>query len=179
MENKNVLKGGEFLTRESQAANVFIPEEFSEEQQMIAGMCQDFLEKEIFPNLEQIDKNEPGFMRSFVSKAGELGLLGISVPEEFGGFGQTFVMVIPLLLLILRIQVLARFLFYITEMKKPNKNIYLNLLPENLQAHIASQNLMRVPMLTREKQKQFFLKTENIIFSMVRKCGLPMAALQM
>src|SRR3989339_55624 len=91
MENKNVLKGGEFLTRESQAANVFIPEEFSEEQQMIAGMCQDFLEKEIFPNLEQIDKNEPGFMRSFVSKAGELGLLGISVPEEFGGFGQTFV----------------------------------------------------------------------------------------
>ena len=91
MENKNVLKGGEFLTRESQAANVFIPEEFSEEQQMIAGMCQDFLEKKIFPNLEQIDKNEPGFMRSFVSKAGELGLLGISVPEEFGGFGQTFV----------------------------------------------------------------------------------------
>ncbi|HOT88969.1 MAG TPA: acyl-CoA dehydrogenase family protein, partial [Bacteroidales bacterium] len=90
MEN-NVLKGGEFLLKESKAANVFIPEEFDEEQKMISGMCQDFLEKEVLPNLERIDSMEKGLMRSLVAKSGELGLLGISVPEEYGGFGQSFV----------------------------------------------------------------------------------------
>lgn len=90
MEN-NVLKGGEFLLKESKAANVFIPEEFDEEQKMISGMCQDFLEKEVLPNLEKIDSMEKGLMRSLVAKSGELGLLGISVPEEYGGFGQSFV----------------------------------------------------------------------------------------
>ena len=91
MDNKMVLKGGEFLLKESKAADVFILEEFDEEQKMIAGMCQDFLEKEVFPNLDKIDGMEPGLMRSLVAKSGELGLLGISVPEEFGGFGQSFV----------------------------------------------------------------------------------------
>ncbi|MBI5217750.1 MAG: acyl-CoA dehydrogenase family protein [Bacteroidia bacterium] len=91
MENKKVLKGGEFLICESVAADIFILEEFSEEQKMIAGMCQDFLDKEVFPVLDKIDGMEPGLMRSLVAKAGELGLLGISVPEEYGGFGQSFV----------------------------------------------------------------------------------------
>jgi len=86
-----VLKGGEFLLKESNAADVFILEELNEEQKMIAGMCQDFLEKEVFPNLDKIDGMEPGLMRSLVAKSGELGLLGISVPEEYGGFGQSFV----------------------------------------------------------------------------------------
>jgi len=58
---------------------------------MIAGMCQDFLDKEVFPNIAKIDSQEPGLMRSLISKSGELGLLGISVPEEYGGFGQSFV----------------------------------------------------------------------------------------
>jgi alkylation response protein AidB-like acyl-CoA dehydrogenase len=91
MENKKVLKGGEFLLIQSKAADVFIPEEFDEEQKMIAGMCRDFLEKEVTPNLDKIDNMEPGLMRSLVAKSGELGLLGISVPEEYGGFGQSFV----------------------------------------------------------------------------------------
>lgn len=91
MENKYVLKGGEFLISKSKAEDVFIPEEFNEEQKMIAGMCQDFLEKEIFPFLDNIDKQEPGLMKSLIAKAGELGLLGISIPEEYGGFGQSFV----------------------------------------------------------------------------------------
>jgi len=91
MDNNKVLKGGEFLLKESKAADVFILEEFDEEQKMIAGMCQDFLEKEVFPNLDKIDGMEPGLMRSLVAKSGELGLLGISVPEEYGGFGQSFV----------------------------------------------------------------------------------------
>jgi alkylation response protein AidB-like acyl-CoA dehydrogenase len=91
MENKKVLKGGEYLLVESKAADIFISEEFDEEQQMILGMCQDFLKKEVFPNLDKIDSMEPGLMKSLVQKSGELGLLGISVPEEYGGFGQSFV----------------------------------------------------------------------------------------
>jgi len=91
MKNNKVLGGGEFLLTKSKALDVFIPEEFDEEQKMIAGMCQDFLEKEVFPNLNRIDSMEPGLMRSLVSKAGELGLMGISIPDEYGGFGQSFV----------------------------------------------------------------------------------------
>ncbi len=89
MENLNFLKGGEFLTKD--VDDIFIPEEFNEEQKMIADTCQDFLDKEVFPILDRIDSMEPGLMRSLVSKAGELGLLGISVPEEYMGFGQSFV----------------------------------------------------------------------------------------
>ncbi len=91
MKNTKVLKGGEFLVSESVAEEVFISEEFSEEQNMIAGMCRDFLKQEVLPNLNRIDSMEPGYMRSIISKSGEVGLLGISIPEEYGGFGQSFV----------------------------------------------------------------------------------------
>jgi alkylation response protein AidB-like acyl-CoA dehydrogenase len=91
MEVKNHLKGGEFLIHDTKLSSSFIPEEYSEEQRMIIGMCEDFLEKEIYPNLDRIDEKENGLMRSLISKAGELGLLGLSVPEEYGGYGQSFV----------------------------------------------------------------------------------------
>ena len=91
MDNKYVLKGGEFLVSPTKAEDVFIPEDFNEEQKMIAETCGDFLEKEIYPVLDKIDSQQPGLMRDIISKAGELGLLGISVPEEYGGFGQSFV----------------------------------------------------------------------------------------
>ncbi len=91
MENKNLVKGGEFLTRDFAPDEIFIPEEFDEEQKMVAQTCEDFLEAEVFPNLDRIDKKEKGLMRSLIEKAGELGLLAISVPEEFEGFGQSFV----------------------------------------------------------------------------------------
>ncbi len=90
MEKKEPLKGGEFLVKMTSAKEVFIPEEFDEEQLMIAQTCEDFLESEIFPNLERIDSQEAGLMKSLVSKAGELGLLGISIPEEYDGFDQSF-----------------------------------------------------------------------------------------
>ncbi|MCF8398123.1 MAG: acyl-CoA dehydrogenase family protein [Bacteroidales bacterium] len=90
MEKKEPLKGGEFLVKKTEAKDVFIPEEFNEEQLMIAQTCEDFLESEIFPNLDRIDAQEPGLMRSLISKAGELGLLGISIPEEYEGFDQSF-----------------------------------------------------------------------------------------
>jgi alkylation response protein AidB-like acyl-CoA dehydrogenase len=88
---KTSLNGGEFLIRETEAHQVFIPEEFTEEQQMIADTCRDFLKTEIHPRLEEIDKaKSPDLMSSLMDKAGELGLLGTAVPEEYGGFGMNF-----------------------------------------------------------------------------------------
>ncbi|MCX6268357.1 MAG: acyl-CoA dehydrogenase family protein [Bacteroidetes bacterium] len=91
MENKKVLKSGEFLVDEIQSNDIFIPEQFDEEQKMIAQTIQDFLETELYPNIEQIDSPDINLMKSTLKKAGELGLMGISIPEEYGGFGQSFV----------------------------------------------------------------------------------------
>ena len=85
------LKGGEFLIRETEAKDVFIPEQFNEEQLMIAQTCTDFLAKEVWPNLDKIDAQEPGLMVSLLDKAAELGLLGLNVPEQYGGFEKDFV----------------------------------------------------------------------------------------
>ncbi|HNW73433.1 MAG: acyl-CoA dehydrogenase family protein [Bacteroidales bacterium] len=91
MEQKKVLKSGEFLVDEIAASDVFIPEEFDEEQKMIAQTCQDFLDTELYPNLDQIDTPDVSLMKTILKKAGDLGLMGISIPEEYGGFGQSFV----------------------------------------------------------------------------------------
>lgn len=88
---KNVLKGGEWLIKESSPFDTFIPEEFSEEQKMIRDMCDQFLNVEVFPNLERIDSLEPGLMKSLVTKAGDQGLLATAFPEEYGGLGKDFV----------------------------------------------------------------------------------------
>ena len=91
MEKEKAIKGGAFMVQETRHTDVFIPEEFDEEQRMIAQTCQDFLDTEVFPILDRIDSQEEGLMAELLTKAGELGLLGISVAEEFDGFGQTFV----------------------------------------------------------------------------------------
>ncbi|MEE4115604.1 MAG: acyl-CoA dehydrogenase family protein [Marinilabiliaceae bacterium] len=91
MESSNVLKSGEFLVREVDPANVFIPEEYDEEQQMIAQTCKDFLDAEVYPQLDNLDKGDRELMLELLKKSGELGLMGISIPEQFGGFGQSFV----------------------------------------------------------------------------------------
>ncbi len=88
---KAVLKGGEWLVKESSAAETFVAEQFGEEQLMIRDMCNQFLEAEVYPNLDRIDDLEPGLMKSLVTKAGEQGLLSTSFPEEFGGLGKDFV----------------------------------------------------------------------------------------
>ncbi|MDN4165604.1 acyl-CoA dehydrogenase family protein [Cytophagales bacterium LB-30] len=90
-KEKTMPKGGEFLIKETAAANIFIPEEWTEEQKMIAQTCRDFLEAEVFPRLDEIDSmKNPELMPSLLDKAGELGLLGTSVPEQYGGFGMNF-----------------------------------------------------------------------------------------
>jgi alkylation response protein AidB-like acyl-CoA dehydrogenase len=91
MENNRILKSGEFLVADIEPKDIFIPEEFSEEQKMIAQTCHDFLEAEVYPNMVNLEKGDRELMKSILKKSGELGLMGISIPEEFGGFGQSFV----------------------------------------------------------------------------------------
>lgn len=90
-ETKNLLKGGEWLIKESSPFETFTPENFVEEQKMIRDMCDQFLDAEIYPILDRIDNLEPGLMKSLVAKAGEQGLLSVSFPEEYGGLGKDFV----------------------------------------------------------------------------------------
>ena len=87
---KKSIKGGEFIISETNFQDVFIPEEFDEEQLMIKKTCEDFLAAEVYPNLDRIDAQEEGLMQSLMDKAGELGLLAVSIPEEYGGFGKNF-----------------------------------------------------------------------------------------
>jgi alkylation response protein AidB-like acyl-CoA dehydrogenase len=87
---KTHLKGGEFLIKDTLAEDVFIPENWDEEQLMIAQTCQDFIEQKVVPVLNRIDAQEEGLMVDLINQAGELGIIGVSVPEEYGGFGKDF-----------------------------------------------------------------------------------------
>lgn len=90
-ETKTLLKGGEWIIKQSQPNETFIPEDYNEEQLMVKDMCLSFLDTEVMPNMDKIDKLEPGLMASLVGKAGEQGLLGASIPEELGGLGKDFI----------------------------------------------------------------------------------------
>lgn len=90
MKNKPI-NGGEFLIKETGAEDIFIPEQFTEEQKMMARACQEFIDTEIFPQSDLIDSMEdPELVPQILRKAGELGLLGLSVPEVYGGMGMSF-----------------------------------------------------------------------------------------
>ncbi|HMD00932.1 MAG TPA: acyl-CoA dehydrogenase family protein, partial [Ferruginibacter sp.] len=85
------LKGGEWLIKESNAFETYTPEDFNEEQQMVKDMCLQFLNTEVIPVIDRIDKMEEGLMPSLMAKAGEQGLLGASIPESYGGLGKDFI----------------------------------------------------------------------------------------
>lgn len=87
---KNIVKGGGFLFNHPHFSEIFIPEEFNDEQKMMAKATQDFIDKEVFPFVERIDALEEGLMPSIMTKAGELGLLGVCIPEQYGGLGMSF-----------------------------------------------------------------------------------------
>ncbi len=89
VKNK-AIKGGEFVIRETPYTDIFIPEEFDEEAKMIRQTCIDFLDTEVLNKLERIDAQEEGLMQSLMDKSGELGMLGVSIPEQYGGFGKNF-----------------------------------------------------------------------------------------
>ncbi len=80
-----VLKGGEFLIKDSLPADTFIPEEFNEEQLMIKGMVSDFVNSELLPNMDKIEAQDYDLSATLLEKLGELGLLGSHMPEEYGG----------------------------------------------------------------------------------------------
>ena len=90
MSTENLIKGGEFIIRNTKPEDIFTPEEWSEEHKMIAQTCEEFILKEVIPHLDRIDAMEEGLMPSLMEKAGELGLLGLSVPEDLGGMGVDF-----------------------------------------------------------------------------------------
>ena len=92
MENTNKhLKGGAFLINESDYNANFIPEEFNEEHKLMADTAHEFLKQHVDTQLDKIDAMEPGLMPSLIDKAGELGLLGVAIPEQYGGFGKDFI----------------------------------------------------------------------------------------
>jgi alkylation response protein AidB-like acyl-CoA dehydrogenase len=90
-QQTTLLKGGEWLVKVSSPFETFISEDYNEEQQMVKDMSYQFLENEVMPVVDRIDKMEEGLMPSLVEKAGEQGLLSVSVPEEFGGLGKDFI----------------------------------------------------------------------------------------
>lgn len=84
-------KGGEWLVKETDPSSIFIPEDFTEEQKMVLDMCRQFVNTEVVPNFKRIDNGEPGLIPSLLEKAGEQGLLGAVIPEEYGGFGKDII----------------------------------------------------------------------------------------
>lgn len=91
IQQQQSIKGGEWLVRESDSGATFIPEAFNEEQQMVKDLCISFLDAEVLPLIDRIDKLEKGLMPSLVEKAGDQGLLGVSIPEAYGGLGKDFI----------------------------------------------------------------------------------------
>ena len=80
-----VLKGGEFIVRDSKPGSSFIPEHFDEEQRMIYDTVDDFVKNRIIPNIHRIEKLEEGLVEQLLAEAGELGILGSHMPEQYGG----------------------------------------------------------------------------------------------
>ena len=93
METKTMetIKGGEFLIRQVKSDTVFISEEFTEEQQMMKESIIEFIDRDIWPNRERFENKDYDFTVECMQKIGDMGLLGISVPEQYGGLGMGFV----------------------------------------------------------------------------------------
>src|SRR4030042_1388717 len=88
MSDKKVLKkGGSFLVEEVSPADVVTPEDFREEHKMIIVTTEDFVKKDAQPRMEELEHKDFEVVRRLMRKAGELGLLGAEVPEEYGGGG--------------------------------------------------------------------------------------------
>ncbi|MEO0058956.1 MAG: hypothetical protein RLZZ312_603 [Bacteroidota bacterium] len=88
---KDITRGGQFLVKETKCENVFTPEDFNEEQLMMRDSVKEFIDKEVWPHKERFEKKDYKFTEEIMRKAGELGFLGIAVPEEYGGLGMGFV----------------------------------------------------------------------------------------
>lgn len=90
MSNKR-LAGGEFLVKDLSWEDIFTHEDFSEEQKMMLESAKEFIDREVWPNKHQIEQHDYQLIVDLMKKLGELGFLGVSVPEEYGGLGMDFV----------------------------------------------------------------------------------------
>ncbi len=91
IENKDILRGGQFLVKETNCEDVFTPEDFSEEQQMMKEAVMEFNDREIIPHKDRFEAKDYALTEEVMRKAGELGFLGVAVPEAYGGLGMGFV----------------------------------------------------------------------------------------
>lgn len=91
LTNKELLRGGQFIVKETACEDVFTPEDFSEEQKMMRDSVKEFVDREIWPHKERFENKDYAFTEEVMRKAGELGLLSIAVPEAYGGMGMGFV----------------------------------------------------------------------------------------
>lgn len=89
-EKKDLIRGGQFLVKETRAEDVFTPEDFTEEQKMMRDSVKEFVDREIWPRKEEFEKKNYQLTQDLMKQAGEMGLLGVSVPEEYGGLGMGF-----------------------------------------------------------------------------------------
>ena len=91
VDKKDIIRGGQFIVKETASQDVFTPEDFSEEQQMMKESVKEFVDREIWPHKERFEKKDYALTEEIMRKAGELGFLGVAVPEEYGGLGMGFV----------------------------------------------------------------------------------------
>ena len=90
-KEKTIVKGGEFLISEIPSDAVYISEEFTEEQQMMKEAVIDFIDREVWPHKERLENKDFALTEELMRKAGEMGFLGVSIPEKYGGIGMGFV----------------------------------------------------------------------------------------
>ncbi|MFN4764226.1 acyl-CoA dehydrogenase family protein [Gillisia sp. Q332] len=86
-----LIRGGQFVVKETKAEDIFTPEDFNEEQEMMKGSVKEWIDREVWPKKEEFEKKNYALTEEMMEKAGELGFLGVSVPEEYGGLGMGFV----------------------------------------------------------------------------------------
>jgi alkylation response protein AidB-like acyl-CoA dehydrogenase len=90
-ENKSILRGGQFLVKETDCNDVFTPEDFSEEQRMMKEAVTEFNDREIIVHRSRFEAKDFALTEEVMRKAGDLGFLSVAVPEKFGGMGMGFV----------------------------------------------------------------------------------------
>jgi len=90
-QQKDLIRGGQFIVKETQPEDVFTPEDFNEEQKMMRDSVKEFIDREVWPKKEEFEKKNYALTEEIMRKAGELGFLGVAVPEEYDGLGMGFV----------------------------------------------------------------------------------------
>ena len=87
IEQKQIIQGGAFLIEERTTAEIFTPEDFTEEHRMIAETTRQFIDNEVVPHIDALEKHDWKLARELVKKAADLGLISANIPEEYGGLG--------------------------------------------------------------------------------------------